>query len=97
MCEPVYQVNQHILKLSVEASTLTAWHKLRLSILCFRDVSQNKLTTLPRELFHNLTALNNLWVRSLWFVLNGNGSFALFSNPTQIFCVAILALLTLSN
>ena len=25
MYEPVYQVNQHILKLSVEASTLTAY------------------------------------------------------------------------
>ena len=73
------------------------WHKLRLLILYFRDLSQNKLTTLPRELFHNWTALTFLWLGFLWFVLNGNESFALFSKPTRISCVAILALVTLLN
>ena len=79
-----------IISRSLDPSSL--WHKLRLLILYFRGLSQNKLTTLPRELFHNLTALNYLCVRSLWFVLNGNEKFALFSNPTGIFCVAVFAL-----
>ena len=74
-----------IISRSLDPSSL--WHKLRLLILYFRGLSQNKLTTLPRELFHNLTALKYLWVRSLWFVLNGNEKFALFSDPTGIFAL----------
>ena len=65
-----------IIHTSFDPSSL--WHKLRLLILYFKFLYENKLTTLPRELFHNLTALNYLWVLSLWFVLNRNESFALF-------------------
>ena len=84
-----------IISRSLDPSSL--WHKLRLLISYFRYLSENTLTNLPRELFDNLTALKKLWVRSLWFVLNGNESFALFPNTNRIFCVAIFGLVTVSN
>ena len=62
------------------------WCKLRLLVFCFRFLSNNKLTNLTRESFHNIKTLKYLWVHSVWFVLNGNERFALFSNPTKIFC-----------
>ena len=72
-----------IISRSLDPSSL--WHKLRLLILYFRYLSQNKLTTLPRELFHNLKALERLWVGFLWFVLNGNGTFHFFLSRLGLF------------